>query len=94
MERNLTDYSLFVQKKQFNPSYCALSVTCIGDVAFAVCMSLTDVYCYAENVPSTDYYAFEYSPISRATLHVPAASVSAYKAASPWNKFGSIVAIE
>lgn len=24
-ERNLTDYSLFVQKKQSNPSYCALS---------------------------------------------------------------------
>ena len=68
MERNLTDYSLFVQKKQFNPSYCALSVTCIGDVAFAVCMSLTDVYCYAENVPSTGSYPFDNSPISSARL--------------------------
>ena len=70
------------------------SVTSIGGSAFSDCSSLTDVYCYAENVPSTNFYAFDYSPISRATLHVPAGSVDAYKAARPWSGFGSIVAIE
>ena len=73
------------------------SVTSIGNAAFADCSSLTDVYCYAENVPSTFmgvYDSFYNSPISSATLHVPAGSVSAYKAASPWSGFGSIVAIE
>ena len=71
------------------------SVTSIGSEAFCVCTSLTDVYCYAVNVPTTPgYNAFNSSPISSATLHVPAGSVSAYKAASPWNQFGSIVAIE
>ncbi len=70
------------------------SVTSIGSYAFSDCSSLTNVYCYAENVPSTDFYAFDNSPISSATLHVPAASVDAYKAEYPWNRFGSIVAIE
>ena len=70
------------------------SVTSIGDSAFSSCSSLTDVYCYADNVPSTNSYAFYETPISSATLHVPAASVDAYKAASPWSGFGSIVAIE
>ena len=70
------------------------SVTSIGSEAFSFCSSLTDVYCYAKNVPITDSYAFYNSPISSATLHVPAGSVSAYKAKYPWNQFGSIVAIE
>ena len=70
------------------------SVTSIGSWAFSYCQSLTDVYCYAENVPSTDSDAFIYSPISSATLHVPAGSVNSYKSQSPWSIFGSIVAIE
>ncbi|MBP5393605.1 MAG: hypothetical protein J6Y59_07310 [Bacteroidaceae bacterium] len=61
---------------------------------YSGCSSLTDVYCYAENVPSTGYDAFNETPITSATLHVPAGSVSAYKAKSPWSGFGSIVAIE
>lgn len=69
-------------------------VTSIGSSAFSQCSRLTDVCCYAEDVPSTDSSAFYSSPISSATLHVPAGSVSAYMAASPWNQFGSIVAIE
>lgn len=40
------------------------------------------------------YDAIEDTPISEATLHVPAASVEAYKAAEPWSQFKSIVAIE
>ena len=66
--------------------------------AFFNCTSLTDVYCYAENVPNmkdekenpcTD--AFEGSNIKSATLHVPAASVGVYKATAPWSSFKSVV---
>ena len=70
------------------------SVTSIAEYAFYGCTSLTDVYCYAENVPSTYSDAFNNSSYSSATLHVPAGSVDAYKAESPWKDFGSIVAIE
>ena len=70
------------------------SVTGIGEYAFSSCSSLTDVYCYAENVPSTGSNAFDSTRITSATLHVPAGSVDAYRAAFPWKNFGSIVAIE
>ena len=70
------------------------SVTSIGDAAFYSCDNLTDVRCYAENVPSTSSYAFDNSPIAFATLHVPAGSVEAYSSTYPWSGFGTIVAIE
>lgn len=69
--------------------------------AFADCLELTDVYCYAENVPIMKQYyyphslctdAFEGSYIEYATLHVPAASIDAYKSTAPWSSFKSIVA--
>ena len=69
-------------------------VTSIGWFAFDDCPNLTDVYCYAENVPETDSSAFMDFLIASATLHVPAGSVDAYKATEPWGYFGSIVAIE
>ena len=61
--------------------------------AFALCPNLTDVTCYAENVPSTDYGAFNESYIEFATLHVPSSSVNAYKTAEPWKNFKEIVSI-
>ncbi len=71
------------------------SVTSIGEGAFAACTGLTDVYCYAETVPSSDVYSiFYYSNIANATLHVPASAIDAYKTKAPWCDFGSIVAIE
>ena len=69
------------------------SVTSIGNKAFHHCPNLTDVYCYAENVPETGSNAFSYTPIASATLHVPAGSLEKYKAASPWSEFGNIVAL-
>ena len=66
------------------------SVTSIREYAFSGCSSLTDVHCYAENVPSTPWNAFNNSPISTATLHVPAASLEAYKTTHPWYEFGTI----
>ena len=54
---------------------------------------MTDFYCHAENVPTTDSKAFDYSPISSATLHVPASALETYKTTEPWSGFGSIVSI-
>ena len=65
----------------------------INSSAFASCPELTDVTCYAENVPSTNTDAFKDSYIEYTTLHVPSASVNAYKAADPWKNFKSVVAI-
>ena len=68
-------------------------VTSIGSYAFSDCPKLLDVYCYAENVPSTNSKAFSSSPIEDATLHVPAASIDSYKANASWSVFASIVAL-
>ena len=64
------------------------SVTTIGDDAFSDCPSLNDIYCYVTTPPGFEnYYSTNYS----ATLHVPAASLAAYRAAPDWNKFKNIV---
>ncbi len=68
------------------------SVTSIGNDAFCYCNALADFYCLAESVPTTKSDAFSNSNIKNATLHVPVASVNAYKASEPWNDFKSIVA--
>ena len=65
-------------------------VTSIGNMAFFNCYQLTDIYCSAENVPTTGYGAFDAINGNNVTLHVPAGSVEAYKAASPWKDFGAI----
>ena len=69
-------------------------VTSIGEEAFAYCERLTDVYCYAEKVPTTKSDAFYSSSTENATLHVPAASVEQYKTTAPWSDFGAIVATD
>ncbi len=69
------------------------SVTSIGFYAFSWCSGLIDVYCYAENVPTIDSYAFLVSPIASATLHVSAGSVNAYSTAALWSDFGTIAPI-
>ena len=67
------------------------SVISIGEIAFCGCYELKDVYCWADNVPSIDNFAF--SDSWTATLHVPAASIDAYKNTYPWSQFGNIVAL-
>ena len=66
----------------------------IGPQAFADYKKLTNVYCYAINVPITDTDAFKSSSIEDATLYVPAESVDAYKDAEPWKNFGTIKEIK
>lgn len=70
------------------------TVTEIENYVFAGCEELTDVYCYAETVPSAGYAIFNDSYPEYITLHVPAESIEAYKAKSPWSELGRIVAID
>ena len=72
----------------------------IGRKAFSNCEELADVYCLAESVPTTlddDLWSrcnpFEDSMQEYITLHVPEASVEAYKAEWPWVLFKEIVPI-
>ena len=69
-------------------------MTSIDDRAFANNPSLTEVYCYAESVPTTISSAFNNSSIGTATLYVPAAAVEQYSNTEPWSNFGKIMAIE
>ena len=70
-------------------------MTSIGDWAFAYCKNIENVYCYAEEVPSTNYNsAFDDSNIENATLYVPASAIEAYKTTEPWSSFVTIKAID
>lgn len=68
----------------------------IGSFAFLGCDNLTNVYCYAEKVPDAHgmygNIALKFD-ISKATLHVPAASIQAYSEDDMWKDFGSIIAL-
>ena len=72
------------------------SLELIESFAFLNCPKINNVYCYAEQVPDAkgmygnSVFFFDGS---LATLHVPAASIEAYKAEYPWDGFGSIVAL-
>ena len=70
------------------------SVTRIGSCAFDLCENIENVYCYSEEVPSTNVWIFDGTYIENATLHVPASAIEAYKTTAPWSDFGTIKAIE
>ena len=55
-------------------------------------VSLKDVYCYAEQVPTIGNNVFNYS-YYQASLHVPAGSMDAYSNAEQWKDFKEIVAL-
>ena len=65
----------------------------IGERAFADIDKLTDVTCYADNVPETDRTAFEHSYLDYVTLHVPYKSINDYKSKGPWKDFKEITPI-
>ena len=69
-------------------------VNSIASLAFGGCHGLLDIYCYAENVPSTSTDVFGNTDVDNITLHVPAASVNDYKATDPWSRLKGIMAIE
>ena len=70
------------------------SVRYIYSKAFASCPELTDVFCLAENVPSTESDVFQDTHIEYATLHVPDSSIDAYKREEPWKNFKDIVSLD
>lgn len=70
------------------------SVTSIGARAFFDCTSLTSIICYAESVPKTGADVFYRTDQGSITLYVPASSVDAYKATSPWRSFKEVLPIE
>ena len=70
------------------------SVRYIYYKAFASCPELTDVFCLAENVPSTESDVFQDTHIEYATLHVPDSSIDAYKREEPWKNFKDIVSLD
>ena len=86
-------FSAFCQCKSLVTAVLPSSLKEIQEYALGNCDNLKDVYCYAENVPETEYLLFDESPISTATLHVPAGSVEKYKTTEPWSGFGNIVAM-
>ena len=69
------------------------SVTYIGEGAFSYCIHLNDVYCYATSPPKCCESTFTniLYMTNSATLHVPAASLAAYRAAPVWKDFKNIV---
>ena len=68
-------------------------MTSIGVRAFLDCVNIENVYCYAEEVPSAGYDAFN-GYCYEATLYVPASAIEAYKTTEPWSYFGTIKAID
>ncbi|MBO5809321.1 MAG: leucine-rich repeat domain-containing protein [Bacteroidales bacterium] len=62
------------------------SINFIGSYTFFACSNLETIICHAENVPETDSKTFDGCP-SDMIIYVPAQSVDAYKAASPWNEY-------
>ena len=69
------------------------SVISIGELAFDYCRSLSDVYCMAAEVPSTENNVFDYTDLSKVTLHVPKGCIEKYAAVDPWKNFGNIIEI-
>lgn len=69
------------------------TINSIGGSAFGQLPNLKHMYCHSTTVPNTRYDVFYNTDLSQATLHVPAASVSAYQAAEPWKNFKEIVAL-
>lgn len=69
-----------------------------GDFTWEV--PIKDIYCYAVNVPTIKTASVNTTPLivssgkeNKVTLHVPSASVSAYKAKEPWSKFNIVAEV-
>lgn len=71
--------------------YLPASVTFIGENAFT--SNLTDVYCFAKQLPETSRKRATFTHPEEAILHVPAESIDLYKSDQAWNKFKEIVAL-
>ena len=64
------------------------TITEVGFGAFYGCSSLADVFLKATIVPTDNGYGFDGR--NKKNLHVPTASLDAYKTTDPWNQFKNI----
>ena len=67
------------------------TVKYIGDVAFSGCPSLSDVYCYSEDVNIASATAFSGPYVLNTTLYVPENVIEKYKVTYPWSDFSEIL---
>ena len=93
---NIPEGIMTIEDNAFNYSgltYVVIpsSVTTIGSRAFYGCQ-LSDIYCYAEQLPEAGEDAFGYQT-RNIKLHVPAVSLDVYKNAEFWKLFIYIVAL-
>jgi hypothetical protein len=65
------------------------SVASIGDYAFCMCSSLTDIYVHSST--PMEIFADTFSYYDTSTLHVPVGSLHEYSTAQFWKKFLHIV---
>lgn len=69
-------------------------MTTIGDYAFGLCSALTDVYCYATEIPATGTDIFNDVDLENSKLYVPSESVDNYKTTHPWSGFAYILPLD
>jgi hypothetical protein len=84
----------FIDCSQMSSVAILGNVTYIGDEALVRCKELSDMYCYAGDVPTLGKDVFKDSYLQYATLHVPSLLIDKYKAAAQWKDFGNIVALK
>lgn len=87
--QSIADHA-FYGCSQLHHIYIGAGVQSIGAKAFADCSYLKDLFVYPTKVPATDASAFDGSITESIKPFVPAESVEAYAATSPWNKLMSV----
>lgn len=85
--------SAFKDCSSLNSVVIGNCIKTIENMVFMNCANLQDLYCYAEQVPNASTDAFLNTNLENVTLHVPAASIEAYKVESQWKDFGNIIAL-
>lgn len=87
--------SLFAECYSLAAIVIGKNVEIIKGNPFYECYRLKDIYCYAEKVPEKGEHSLGFRPQNENTiLHVPAASMEAYKTSTAWNRFTNIVPLE
>lgn len=84
----INDYTFYCSS--INSVDIPISVTYIGDYAFAYCNNLSSVSVHWSTPISINYAVFEGMNISDATLFVPFGTKAMYKSTDVWKEFGNV----
>ena len=87
----VTSQSMFLVCSDLEEVTIGGGVTSIASSMFQSCPNLKTVTMLGATPPSIGDYAFYDVPLENATLRVPEGSAGAYKSASGWKDFGTIV---